>query len=251
MKLHHIEGYIQSIYLAEYPHQVLLLDGCAKADIPALKSYFKDVLNRPLTDIKTIVVTHMHPDHAGGADTLKKLTGAKLVSADKDTQWYGGVSGFCMYLIDVFLMRAMVYLKKKPQKTVMFWPYLKPDCVLKDGDTIPEFNDWSILSTAGHTDRDLSIHHSESGHLYVADLMIKLKTKYIAPFPIYHPEIYKLSLEKIKRIQPKWLLLAHGGEVSFDESVIDDLITRAPKHPQTVFEVIKRRFMRVLFMKPR
>lgn len=241
MKIHHIDGYIQSIYLAEYPNKILLLDGCAKADVPTLISYFKHVLGRPITDIKTIIVTHMHPDHVGGAQVIKKITGAQLVSVYKDKHWYGGVSGFCMYFIDLFLMRAVIHLQNKPQKKVMFWPYLKPDQAVKEGDVVPNFNDWSFFSTAGHTDRDLSVYHAETEQIYIADLMVKLKTKYIAPFPIYRPMTYKQSLEKIKQINPKKILMAHSGAVEFDSSIIDDLINRAPKHPKTVYWVIRRK----------
>lgn len=245
MKLHHIDGYIQSIYLVEYPDKVLLLDGCAKADIPMLKHYFKHVLARPMTDVTTIIVTHMHPDHAGGAQILKKLTGAKLVSAHKDTQWYGGVSGICMYLMDVLLMRMVAYLQNKPQKTVMFWPYLKPDCMVKEGDAVPEFPDWSILITAGHTDRDLSVYHAESGQIYVADLMVKTKTKYIVPFPIYHPNTYRQSLEKLNQIQPKKILMAHGGSATFDASIINELIKTMPHKRTNIFWLVLHIFKKL------
>lgn len=240
MKRHDIEGYIQTIYLIEYPDKILLLDGCAKADVPTLIDFFEQTLKRPLSDLKVVLITHMHPDHAGGAHALRKLTGCKLVSANKNTHWYGGIRGFMMYGVDLCLMRFLVYLKKKPQRKVLFSPYLKPDYKVDDADTIPEFEDWTIFTTEGHTDRDLSAYHEASKTLYVADLLIKVNQRYIVPFPLYYPEAYKASLKKVKHISPKTMLMAHGGACVFRDAIIDDMIDIAPSHPKTFFLTVKR-----------
>lgn len=239
MKRHDIDGYIQSIYLIEYPDKILLLDGCAKADVPTLIDFFKHTLKRPLNDLKVVLVTHMHPDHAGGAHALRKLTGCKLVSANKNTHWYGGVRGFMMYGVDLCLMRLLVYLKKKPQRKVGFSPYLKPDYKVNEGDFIPEFEDWRILTTEGHTDRDLSAYHEASQTLYVADLLIKVNARYIVPFPLYYPDAYKKSLQKVKQLEPKTLLMAHGGVCEFHERIIDEMMCLAPSHPKTFWLTLK------------
>lgn len=65
MQLHTIKGYIQDIYLVEYPDKLLLLDGACRADIPHLKAFIEIELMRDFADLHTVVVTHMHPDHAG------------------------------------------------------------------------------------------------------------------------------------------------------------------------------------------
>jgi len=67
MKLHQIQGYIQSIYLAEYPHKLLLLDGACRADVETISYFITGSLKRPLSHLKLVVSTHMHPDHAGAA----------------------------------------------------------------------------------------------------------------------------------------------------------------------------------------
>ena len=57
-----LDGYIQNTYLAIYPDKLLLLDGCCRADVPMVLDYIKNTLHRPITDLKVVVVTHMHPD---------------------------------------------------------------------------------------------------------------------------------------------------------------------------------------------
>lgn len=163
------------MYLAEYPDKLLLLDGASRADIPHLKDFIEHQLHRPFSDLKLVVVTHMHPDHAGGAHKLRDLTGCKLLAAKRENQWYSGVDGWLMHLTDLMLARWMANRMRKPKQNLWYSRKLKPDIELIDGQFIPGFDDWQVLETLGHTDRDLSVYHSEQDVLYVADLMVQVK----------------------------------------------------------------------------
>jgi hypothetical protein len=70
IKLHKLDGYIQTILLAEYTDKLLLLDGCSRADVSLIKHFITDTLQRPLTELQLVVVTHMPPAHAGAAHKL-------------------------------------------------------------------------------------------------------------------------------------------------------------------------------------
>lgn len=246
MKIHHLTGYIQSIYLVEYPHGLLLLDGCCRADVKMLKRYFKETLQRSLTDLKTVVVTHMHPDHAGAAHKLRALSGCQLVSAEKDKHWYHGVNGVLMHWIDVVLTVYVARRLKKPAKYVYYSRKLKPDLTLTDGDPVPGFTDWQVLETPGHTDRDLSVYHTESQQIYVADLLIKLRQRFISPFPIFHPNQYRRSLRKVADLKSSQVLLAHGGILQMTEADFAGLIARAPRKPKTPLRATINKFKRMM-----
>ena len=75
MQIHRLNGYIHEIYLVEYAHGLLLLDGMSRCDIDILRRFITGTLGRPFTDLKLVVVTHMHPDHAGAAQALRKISG--------------------------------------------------------------------------------------------------------------------------------------------------------------------------------
>ncbi len=233
MKLHHLTGYIQSIYLVEYPHGLLLLDGCCRADVNMIKDFITQQLKRPLSDLKTLVVTHMHPDHAGAAHKLRKLTGCVIVAADRPKQWYHGINGLLMHWIDMALTVYVAKKLKKPMRNVLYSRKLKPDVKVKEGDQVPFFPEWSLLETPGHTDRDLSVVHEQNNWVYVADLIIKLRTRFIAPFPIFHPNQYRQSLLRIKQLAPHKIMLAHGGILPMQEADYDQVIERAPELPRT------------------
>ncbi|KZM38735.1 Zn-dependent hydrolase [Marinomonas sp. SBI22] len=248
MKLHHLQGYIQSVYLAEYSDKLLLLDGCSRADIPMLKRFICNGLARPLTDLKLVVVTHMHPDHAGAVHKLKSLTGCKVAASGVSGQWYAGINGKLMHLTDILLAKWVAHRLKKPNRSIRYPSKLYADYQLEDGDLLPGFTDWKAIETQGHTDRDLSLHHLPSDRVYVADLMVKVKGRYIPPFPVFYPNRYKASLQKIVSLNPATLALAHGGLVKPTKDEYDHLIALAPNVPKTHLRTVKA-FIKKVFHK--
>lgn len=246
MKLYDIvrlDGYIQSIYLAIYPDKLLLLDGGCRSDVTMVLDYIQHTLQRPLNDLKVVIVTHMHPDHAGGAHKFRKATGCLIVSADKNHQWYEGIAGQVMHLVDTGLAHYVAHRQGRTFKKLWYAAYLYPDVTVRDGDKVPLFEDWLILETPGHTDRDLSVMHLPSRQVYTADLIIKLRHKFVAPFPIYDPKTYIASLQKIKELQPSNVMLAHGRELMIDTATFDELIKQAPKHRRTVQDTIRHKIL--------
>jgi glyoxylase-like metal-dependent hydrolase (beta-lactamase superfamily II) len=239
MKLHQIEGYIQSIYLVEYSEKLLLLDGCCRADVETIKTFITEELQRPFSDLKLIVVTHMHPDHAGAAHVLRKKTGCKIATANVSGHWYTGVDGLLMHFTDMALTRWVAKRKNKSAKKLWYSSKLKPDIKINDGEVLPGFAEWQVIYTQGHTDRDISLLHQPSQLIYVADLMVEVKGRLIPPFPIFYPNRYKSSLTKINNLQPKSILLAHGGEVQLSDDDYQHLLSKAPDLPLTHWRSIK------------
>ncbi|KFA98799.1 MBL fold metallo-hydrolase [Vibrio sp. ER1A] len=239
MKIHHIKGYIQQIYLVEYPDKLLLLDGASRADVGTILRFITNDLQRQVSDLKVIVVTHMHPDHAGAAHRLKAITGAKIVSAAKERDWYSGIDGFLMHVTDLVLAWYMAKRLGQPRKNLWYKKALNADYQLIDGDTVPLFDDWQILDTPGHTDRDISVYNPNESIVYVADLMVQVKQHLIAPFPIFHPNQYRRSVEKVYNLNAEQILLAHRGPVVFDEQAKEHILDTAPMRPVTHWRVTK------------
>jgi glyoxylase-like metal-dependent hydrolase (beta-lactamase superfamily II) len=246
MKIHHIKGYVQSIYLVEYPDKLMLLDGCCRADIATVTDFITNELKREVSDLDTIVVTHMHPDHAGGAHKLRRLTGCKIVTAKTDRHWYRGVSGMLMHWTDMILAIWVAGRLGKEKRNLWYSPWLKPDIMLTDGENIPGFTHWCVIETTGHTDRDLSVLHKPSRRIYVADLMVHVKNRYIPPFPVFYPNRYYDSILKLRKLAPTSVMLAHSGEVELTESDYEHLLTVAPKAPKTPWRVIKAKLFTLL-----
>lgn len=247
MILHKINGYIQSIYLVEYPDKLMLLDGCSRADVSEVCLFITENLKRNLSDLKLIIVTHMHPDHAGGAHKLRKLTGAKIAAANVKGQWYQGIDGYFMHLTDMALTQWVAKRKGKPRKNILYARFLKPDILFDDNQEVTGFPDWRVIETQGHTDRDISLYHQPTSSIYVADLMVKVNNKLIPPFPIFYPNRYKRSLNKVMLLNPKTIILAHGNKQTLQQKDFHTLIAKAPTVPMTHWRSVKIKLKSVLF----
>lgn len=239
MKLHQLTGYIQTIYLVEYADKLMLLDGCSRADIPVVREFIEQQLKRPFSDLSLVVVTHMHPDHAGAANKLRKITGCKIAASNMPGQWYSGISGRLMHLGDIVAMRWVAKKKKRPIKHVWYSPTLVPDIYLADNSMLPGFDEWQVLHMPGHTDRDLSLLHLPSNKVYVADLFVKVRKGYIPPLPVFYPNRYKASLNRLKTLAPKAIWLAHDGEVCLEQTEYDQLLALAPNEPHTIVKSLR------------
>lgn len=236
-----LEGHIQTTYLAVYPDKLMLLDGGSRPDVSMILDYITQTLGRSIKELKVVVVTHMHPDHAGGVKLLKQKTGCLVVSSDKSYPWYKGVEGRLNHLLDISLAYFIANRQGKPIEYLWYDPVLKPDIGVGDGDSIPYFEDWQILDTPGHTDRDLSLWHRPSHRVYTADLILRIKGKFVAPYLISLPALYRASLKKIQTLAPNEILLAHGGRDKVVDDVFEQLIVATPKQPRTVLHTLKHK----------
>ncbi len=82
-------------YLITTPQGHILIDSGLAETVPRIQDSM-DQLGFKLEDVKVIVNSHAHYDHAGGLAQLKKLTGAKLMISEADAKVIsdGGRSDF-------------------------------------------------------------------------------------------------------------------------------------------------------------
>lgn len=72
-------------YLVTTPAGHILIDATFESEVPLIKKSIEDLKFR-FQDIKILLITHAHRDHAGGAFRVKELTGAKLMVMDQDVE---------------------------------------------------------------------------------------------------------------------------------------------------------------------
>lgn len=250
MKLHSLEGYIQNIFIAEYEHGCLLLDGACKADFALILNFFAQELRRPISDLKVIIVTHMHPDHAGCAAALKKRSGAIIVAAEFTRQWYHGISGFLSHTVDICLAYWVARRLKKPFKNLWYSGRLYPDVTLKDAEHVPLFSDWKVITTPGHTDRDISLVNQQQRVIYIADLVVRVKGDYSNPFPIHLPNEYKNSIQRIAQYCGYTLLMAHVPSDILNAEMISALQNKSPQTAQTISGYLRAKLARLKQLAP-
>jgi metallo-beta-lactamase class B len=128
--------YVGTNYLASFllvtPKGDILINPDYEESVPVIKASVEKLGFR-FSDIKIILISHAHDDHAAGCALAKKLTGAKLMVMDADVAEVedGGVNDF--------------QYKQK-------WTPVKVDRVLHDGDKV-ELGGFTLTAhlTPGHT----------------------------------------------------------------------------------------------------
>lgn len=133
-----------------------LIDSGVDGSEKEIEAYLKTI-QRTMSDIKGIFLTHSHPDHAGAAAVLKKQTQAKIYAPFCEVPWLESVE-------QQFKERPI------PNFYTLFSKAIKVDQPLYDGDIIELEEGMSIkaISTPGHSHGSMSYLFNEK-YLFCGD----------------------------------------------------------------------------------
>jgi glyoxylase-like metal-dependent hydrolase (beta-lactamase superfamily II) len=115
-----------------------------------------EVLNRHGLKVTTIVITHAHIDHIGGAEKLKAATGAPVWMNANDQELY-----------DHLEMQAAWLGIAPPKQTEVDHPAREGD-TLRLGDS-----DFHVLHTPGHTQGSISLYIPAEQKLIAGDTLFR------------------------------------------------------------------------------
>ena len=219
-KVHIIPGYITNIFLLEYKHGLLLLDCGAVNDVRRIEDFCWQELHCSPTEIKLAVVTHIHPDHSGGATLLREKFGIPIAAHKDLDRWYAGLGGFIQKSLDCIMMQSVAWRTRGKLEKALFPSKIQAEFGLEDGDELPYFPDWSVISVPGHTSHDLVLYNAQASLLYVADCCLEVKGKFRLPLPVMFPEQLHSSYARMAALNVSSILLAHG-QVRYDNIPAD------------------------------
>jgi hydroxyacylglutathione hydrolase len=198
---------ITSSYLIRGSNGIILVDAGTPNKIRSFKRKLARLYIHP-EDIKLIVLTHSHFDHAGSAKDIQALTGARVLMHEIEKGYFDE---------DRFAMPKGVNPMGKISLPVLFplfkkIRFSKPvvDVIIKNSEfSLKEFGfEGKIYHTPGHTPGSISL-LLDSGEAFVGcqahnGLPFRLKPG----FPIY-----AMDIEKVKE---SWkLLIERGAKVIF------------------------------------
>lgn len=226
MNIHTVEGKIQNIFIAEYPDKLLLLDGACRSDFILIKNFIEKKLLRKMSDLKLVVVTHMHPDHAGAAMFFRKKLNIPIAAFYSCDLWYSGFGGRIQHAVDIALAQYVALKKRKSLSIMSYSPSIKPDFELRDSASLPFFDDWRVIHTPGHTSHDICLYCAQDKLLYASDTIIEINSSFHLPFPVVFPNIMAQSFKKLYMLKVEKFLLAHGhAPENADFHEIIDILT--------------------------
>jgi glyoxylase-like metal-dependent hydrolase (beta-lactamase superfamily II) len=185
---------------------ILVDTGLGLGDADELWRPVLDALDAP---VERIVVTHMHPDHIGGAIDVAALTGApvfqgRLDRARAETIWarpeaYGVFDEYLRQhgVPEEAIERRRLHLRLPEAPTL-----------LDEGD---ELDGWRVLVLPGHADGHIVL--EREGVLVAGDTILGEITPHVGLYPGGLPdplELFVHSLERIAELRPRLALPGHG-----------------------------------------
>jgi glyoxylase-like metal-dependent hydrolase (beta-lactamase superfamily II) len=223
--IHIIDGHISSIFLAVYPDKILVLDGGCRCDVGKIETYITRKLKRDISNVKLVVASHAHPDHAGGSPLFSEKYGLPLAAPRNINTWYRGPMGFIQHKVDTFLGYYVARTFQRPFENMFYTRNVKIDHILDDGSSLPGFEDWIAYDALGHTNHDMVFYNQRQKALYAADVILCVNGKYLVPFPVPLREHMRDTLDRLSTLKVRTLILAHGGikVVSSIKGIVADL----------------------------
>lgn len=154
-------------------HVIVSRKGCVLVDagLPGTEKKVLAALKRnglDFGDIKLIIVTHAHVDHAGNAANIRRLTGAPILAHVGDLPYYLRERAMSFCATGLF---GRVFLRSG----LMYEPYDKfiPDILLRDSESV-SLREWGIAGAVqhspGHTAGSITV-QLEGQQMLVGDLI--------------------------------------------------------------------------------
>lgn len=262
---------------------VVIFDTGVAPDAHERFSAALDDIGAAPSDVRSIVVSHQHPDHVGGTRALHELTGAPLVASAStidhthDVWGYDGRLERYMGEIRLHLLRhglapeisdrlvddhvwARVAIELAPQAA---WTPVADGDLLRAGG-----RDWRVVFVPGHADGQLVLHDAQGGLLLSADHLLERISPAIGKFPEHEPDPLGRYLESLDRVASldhvELVLPGHGTPFRGAAQRAHDLVAHhvdridacvaalsAPGgQPMTAFDVARIAFPRVFIEDP-
>jgi glyoxylase-like metal-dependent hydrolase (beta-lactamase superfamily II) len=156
------------------------------------------------TDLKAVLLTHAHLDHAGNAAWVKEWTGAKICAHPAEQLHldgcfpYRGVTRWCGRL-----EAAGRFAFRYRGATI--------DEPLSDGQILPFWGGLRVVHLPGHTAGHCGFFSERHGLLFSGDLFASYRSRAGLPPPIFNtlPGLIPASLEKARQLDLRGMVPSH------------------------------------------
>lgn len=203
------------------------------------------------TEIRNVVVTHFHIDHVGLAGWIQEKSGCRVFMSAQELEYMDKFQD--IYVDNDYELRQFLFQHGFNKEQVLglrnlfarVEKIIKPEPVvdiLEDCDFI-ELGDrlWQVLITPGHASGHICLYDSQEEILLAGDQLLPSITSNISILPscsINPLEEYLESLKRLKKLDIKLALPAHGDLFADVKNRIDQLFSHHSERLQIILDSV-------------
>lgn len=192
-------------YLYRDARGLTLIDSGVAGDTDTVREAVKEA-DCELSDIRQIVLTHYHDDHAGNVGPLQRLTGALTLVHAADAEVIRGNAD----QLPLVLSEQEKVLHAELAGDMTPAPPAKVHRELADGDELDIGDGARVVHVPGHTPGSIAIHVPSRGLLFTGDSAASLGTRLIVGVFNADPDQARQSFVKMAALQPDAACFGHG-----------------------------------------
>lgn len=199
--------FVNSFAFVEEDGSVTLVDTGVRKAPPRIVAGLAAIGKHP-KDVQRILLTHAHPDHAGGAAEMARRTGAPVSVHDGDRSWCEAGEVLAKpretSLLGRLLMRA-----SKPT----FEPF-EPGPALHDGEVLPVAGGLRVVHTPGHSPGHVALLHEPSGVLVTGDSIFNVLRLRLSPKSLCADfQLTRQTAHRLGELDYDVAAFTHGTEI--------------------------------------
>jgi glyoxylase-like metal-dependent hydrolase (beta-lactamase superfamily II) len=192
-------------YLYRDANGFTLIDSGIAGDVDTVREAVKGA-GGELSDIRQVVLTHYHADHAGNAGPLQRVTGATTMAHGADAEVVRGNEEQA----PLVLSEQEKILHAELSGDMPPAPPAEVHRELAGGDEIEMGDGARVVHVPGHTAGSIAIHVPSRGLLFTGDAAASLGTRLIVGVFNADPDEARRSFVKLAALSPEAACFGHG-----------------------------------------